>query len=134
MWFYYTKNSKMGFCLRGPLSLSKRCIHILCISSLPIFSSYSVFPLCKVECRITVERHKTKLRTHPDISTRCLHGGVIYPTPPLICPEKTVQSSTRFPESQPALKVFRNWMVVRLISLSRCTLFPQRPSNQRSHR
>lgn len=99
-WFYSTKNSKMGFCLRESLSLSKSCINIFHILSLPIFSSYSVVPLCEVEFRVTVERIGTWLRIHLCISTKCLNYGALLSFAHVhqpIFPKKMAQSSTKFP-------------------------------------
>lgn len=98
-WFYCTKNSKMGFCPRRSLSLSKSCISIFYILSLPIFSSYSVFPSCEVRCRVTVERHRN-LAEFLNISTKVLNYGAsrCYPShsPTCLPRKKMAQVTTKF--------------------------------------
>lgn len=121
-WFYSTKNSKMGFCLRESLSSRESCIHILYILSLPIFSSYSVVPLGEVELRVTVERVGTWLRTHlwyppqlPSIWSLVLWSLVHSHTH---LPRNNKTGFNQVPRnSQPALKVIKSWMMRKLISL-----------------
>ena len=130
-WFHCTKNSKVGFCLRRSFSSSKSCINILYILSLPIFSSYSVVPLCEVELRVTVERIGSWLRLHLCISTKCLnYGALLYclqPIYPPISPEKIAQSSKQSTSLKSLQKLFD---AQAHFSLSHCTFFPRGPATE----